>query len=309
MKLLSFLNLLFAVFIISSCNNSSKGESESNVDSIQQNSIEVQGHRGDRGSYPENTIRSFYSAIEKGADVIELDVVVSGDKKLVVSHEPYMLSLYVLDPSGDSIPESDQKKYNFYTMSYDSIRKFDAGSKGNKLFPKQKAMAAYKPLLRELIDSVETFIQKNNYQRIKYNIELKSGKEQYGKFQPFPEEFVDLVMAVVSEKKINDFSNLQSFDTRILNYLNKAYPEMEVGYLVSGIGIPKQLAKLDFKPDNYNPYFGLVKSQEFVDSVRNFEMKLIPWTVNEVEDIERMIELGVDGIITDYPERLTEKSH
>ncbi|WP_081210670.1 glycerophosphodiester phosphodiesterase family protein [Salegentibacter sediminis] len=309
MKLLSFLNLLVAVLIISSCKSTQERESESTGDNIQQNNIQVQGHRGDRGSYPENTIRSFYSAIEKGANVIELDVVISGDNKVVVSHEPYMHSLYMLDPSGDSIPEADQKKYNFYTMAYDSIRKFDAGSKGNKLFPDQKAMASYKPLLSELIDSVETFIQKHNYQPIKYNIELKSGEKHYGKFQPFPEEFVNLVMAVVSEKKINDFSNIQSFDTRILNYLNKAYPEMEVGYLISGVGIPRQLAKLDFKPDNYNPYFGLVESREFVDSVKALDMKLIPWTVNTQEDISRMIELEVDGIITDYPERVIEKLH
>lgn len=307
MKLLTFLNLLFAVFIIYSCKTTPEGESDSTRNYIQQNSIEVHGHRGDRGSYPENTIRSFYSAIEKGVDVIELDVVISRDNKVVVSHEPYMHSLYMLDIKGDSIPEVDQKKYNFYKMPYDSIRKFDAGSKGNKLFPDQKAIASYKPLLGELIDSVETFIHKHNYHRVKYNIELKSGKSQYGKFQPFPEKFLDLVMAVVSEKEINKFSNIQSFDTRILNYLNKAYPEMEVGYLVSGVGIPRQLAKLDFKPDNYNPYFSLVKSEAFVDSVKTLDMKLIPWTVNTEEDITRMIELDVDGIITDYPERVIEK--
>lgn len=307
MKLFLSLMLILLALAITSCRNATSVNYNAPANYVQQNKIEVQGHRGDRGSYPENTIPSFYSAIKKGVDVIELDVVISGDNKVVVSHEPYMLSLYMLDPAGDSIPEADQKKYNFYKMSYDSIRKFNAGSKGNKLFPGQKSMSAYKPLLSEVIDSVEAFIQKNNYQRIKYNIELKSGKEEYGEFQPFPEEFIDLVMEIIQDKKLENFSSIQSFDTRVLNYLNKAYPNMEVGYLVGSTGVQKNLSKLDFKPDNYNPYFGLVKSKEFVDSVKTMKMKLIPWTVNQDEDIMRMIEMGVDGLITDYPEKVIEK--
>lgn len=269
--------------------------------------LEVQGHRGDRGSYPENTLPSFYSALEKGVDVLELDVVVSKDRKVVISHEPFMFSRYMLDSKGDTIAKADERKYNFFEMSYDSIRKFDAGSKGNKFFPQQQKMKTYKPLLREMIDSVEKFISENDLDRIRYNIELKSGKVLYGNYQPYPEEFVDLVMDVVKEKKIETYSNIQSFDVRILNYLHHAYPQMETGYLVSTTGIQKNLDKLIFKPDSYNPYFGLVRSKELVDSIHGMDMKLIPWTVNEHEDIERMINLGVDGLITDYPERAIEK--
>ncbi|HSI69020.1 MAG TPA: glycerophosphodiester phosphodiesterase family protein [Gillisia sp.] len=297
-----FIGLLTMLF---ACKNSQNTSPDSTI--IKKNRIEIQGHRGDRGSFPENTIPSFYSAIEKGVDVIEIDVVISKDNEVVVSHEPYMLSLYMLDPQGDSIPEVNQRDYNFYEMAYDSIRKFDAGSKGNRLFPDQKTMEAYKPLLNELIDSVENFVEMNKHRRVRYNIELKSTKNLYGKYQPFPEEFVDLVMEVVIEKGIERYTNIQSFDIRILNYLHKAYPHMKVGYLVESVGIDKQLAKLDFKPDYYNPYFKLVKSREFVDSVRTRKMKLIPWTVNNYEDIEKMIELEVDGIITDFPERVIEK--
>lgn len=269
--------------------------------------LEVQGHRGDRGSYPENTLPSFYSALEKGVSVLELDVVISRDRKVVVSHEPFMLSLYMLDPKGDTIAEADQRKYNFYEMSYDSIRKFDAGSKGNKMFPDQHKIKTYKPLLGEMIDSVENFIKKYNLGRIRYNIELKSGKKLYGTFQPHPEEFLDLVMNVVKEKRIKDHTKIQSFDVNVLNYLHLAYPDVEAGYLVTTTGIKKNLDKLNFKPDYYNPYLGLVKSREFVDSIQDMDIKLIPWTVNEPEDIERMIKLEVDGIITDYPERVLEK--
>ena len=163
--------------------------------------LEVQGHRGDRGSFPENTLPSFYSALDKGVEVLELDVVISKDKKVVVSHEPYMYSLYMLDPNGDTIPEADQKKYNFYEMLYDSIRKFDAGSKGNISFPNQQRVKTYKPLLSEVIDSVENYVRENNLGRARYNIELKSGSNLYGVYQPYPKEFLDLVMEVIKEKK------------------------------------------------------------------------------------------------------------
>ncbi|MGB7841441.1 MAG: glycerophosphodiester phosphodiesterase family protein [Salinimicrobium sp.] len=269
--------------------------------------LEVQGHRGDRGSYPENTLPSFYSAVEKGVDVLELDVVISKDRKVVVSHEPFMFSRYMLDYNGDTIAKAEERNYNFFEMTYDSIRKFDAGSKGNKLFPQQQKMKSYKPLLSEMIDSVEKFIRKNNLDRIRYNIELKSGKNLYGNYQPYPEEFVNLVMDVVKAKNIETHSNIQSFDVRVLNYLHRAYPQMKTGYLVSTTGIQKNLDKLNFKPDSYNPYFGLVKSKEFVDSIKGMDMTLIPWTVNKHEDIQRMIDLKVDGLITDYPERAIEK--
>lgn len=91
---------------------------------------EVQGHRGDRGNFPENTIPAFLSAVKKGADVIELDVVISKDQKVVVSHETFMSSQYMLDLEGKPITKEKEKSYNLYEMTYDSIKKFDSGSRG-----------------------------------------------------------------------------------------------------------------------------------------------------------------------------------
>ena len=139
--------------------------------------IEVQGHRGDRGNFPENSLPAFISAVKKGVDVIELDVVISKDNKVVVSHEPFMSSLYVLTPAGNSIAKKDEKSYNLYTMMYDSIKKFDGGSKGNKNFTQQDKIKVYKPLLSEVLDSVENYIAANKLKPVKYNIEIKSVKE------------------------------------------------------------------------------------------------------------------------------------
>ena len=278
-----------------------KAEKENIVSSVK---IEVQGHRGERGHFPENSLPAFISAVNKGVDVLELDVVISKDKKVVVSHEPFMSSLYMLTPSGDSIPKENEQSYNFYEMTYDSIKKFDGGSKGNRLFPDQKKMSTYKPLLSEVIDSVENHITTNNLEPVRYNIELKSVASLYGTYQPQPEEFVELVMQLIHKKGIEDKMNIQSFDENILNEMNRNYPNVELAFLVSEEGIAKNLFKLDFTPEIYSPNFKLVKNKEFVDSIKQKDMRLIPWTVNEKEAIKEMIRLKVDGIITDYPERV-----
>jgi glycerophosphoryl diester phosphodiesterase len=298
--------VLFSFLVISlSCKNKKEegAKIQKNEEELQ---VQVQGHRGDRGNFPENTIPAFISAVKKGVDVIELDVVVSKDKKVVVSHEPFMHSLYVLTPSGDSISENKQESFNIYKMPYDSIKKFDSGSKGNRLFPNQQKQKTYKPLLSEAIDSVETYIAENNLKPVSYNIELKSSEDKYGKYQPAPEEFVNLVMEVIQNKNIEQKMNLQSFDVNILNEIHKSYPEVETAYLIYTEGIEKNLALLDFQPEIYSPHYELVKDTAFVDSIKSMEMKLIPWTVNEPKAIKKMIELNVDGIITDYPERIIE---
>lgn len=271
-----------------------------------QNSIQVQAHRGDRGYFPENTLPAFYSAIDKGADVIELDLVISKDKKVVVSHDTFMHSAYISWPNGNAVTKDDEKKSNLYQMTYDSIKSFDAGFRINPSFPDQKSIKTYKPLFSEMIDSIENYISKNNKQRIRYNIEIKSGPTDYGIKQPQPEEFVDLVLKVIQEKKIEKQCNVQSFDPNILNALHKKAPKILIAFLTGDKGLDKNLAKLNFKPQIYAPHFGLVNTS-LIDSVRTKNMKIIPWTVNEYKDIESIISLKVDGIITDYPDRVIEK--
>lgn len=271
-----------------------------------QNAIQVQAHRGDRGYFPENTLPAFYSAIDKGADVIELDLVISKDKKVVVSHDTFMHSSYISWPNGNPVTKEEEKKSNLYQMTYDSIRNFDAGFRTNPAFPDQKSIKTYKPLLSEMIDSIENYIAKNKTQRIRYNIEIKSGAGDYGIKQPQPEEFVDLVLKVIQDKKIEKHCNVQSFDPQILNALHQKAPKIIIAFLTGDKGLDKNLAKLNFNPQIYAPHYGLVNTA-LIDSVRTKNMKIIPWTVNDEEAIAKMISLKVDGIITDYPGKVIEK--
>lgn len=290
------------VILMFSCKN--KTEEKEETKAIAQTTIEIQGHRGDRGNFPENSLPAFISAVKKGVEVLELDVVISKDKKVIVSHEPYMSSLYVLTPQGDTIPRAKERTFNLYNMTYDSIKEFDAGSQGNRNFPEQQKIKTYKPLLAEVIDSVESFVSAEGLPRVKYNIELKSVEKDYNVYQPEPEEFIELVMEVLKSREIANRMNIQSFDVNILNAMNSKYPEIELSYLVSNKGIKKNLSQLNFTPEIYSPNFSLVENEEFVDSIKSMDMKLIPWTVNEPGDIKEMINLNVDGIITDYPERV-----
>lgn len=292
------ISIVIAVMAICSCGSQKTVTSKSKT--------EVQGHRGDRGNFPENSIPAFISAIKKGVDVLELDVVVSKDQKVVVSHEPFMSSQYMLDLDGKPVSKEKQKSYNLYEMTYDSIRKFDSGSRGNTAFPQQQRQKTYKPLLSEMMDDVEQYIAKNNLRPVRYNIEIKSEKSEYGISQPQPEIFVKMVMQIIKEKRMEEKINIQSFDPVVLNVMHKEYPKIKIAYLVGEGAAGKNLSQLDFKPEIYSPNYKLL-NKEAVDSLRSMQIKVIPWTVNKEQDIDAMIKLKVDGIITDYPERVLRK--
>src|SRR5690349_18285871 len=97
--------------------------------------FDVQGHRGARGLYPENTIPAFIAALDSGVTTIEMDVVITKDKQVVVSHEPWMSSAICLDSSGNEFSSKDEKKFNIYELTYDEVKLFDCGSKVNEKFP------------------------------------------------------------------------------------------------------------------------------------------------------------------------------
>ncbi|WP_424494730.1 glycerophosphodiester phosphodiesterase family protein [Salinimicrobium sp. GXAS 041] len=289
-------NIIFGalIFTIVSCN----------FESEMKENIQVQGHRGDRGNFPENSIPAFLSAVEKGVDVLELDVVISKDKKVVVSHEPFMASEYMLMPNGNRISKNEEKSFNFYHMSYDSIRKFDAGSGENKRFVNQKKIKTYKPLLSEVFERVENYIVAQELDPVSYNIEIKSGFGNYEIFQPLPEEFVELLMKVVQNHDMEDKIVVQSFDPTPLTILRKKYPAIPLAFLVEK-GTPEEnLQKLNFQPEIYSPYFRLLTDRESVCEIQKKGMQVIPWTVNSKKEINRMIGFEVDGIISDYPERV-----
>ena len=270
-------------------------------------SLDIQGHRGCRGLLPENTIPAFLKAIELGATTLELDVVISKDKQVVVSHDPYLSHIICLNAKGEALSEEEEKEYNLYKMSYAEIAQCDCGSQPHPGFPEQENFTVYKPLLIDVIDTVEQFVKQQGFAPIRYNSEIKSSPEGDGVFQPKPAKFVQLVLDVIKDKGVQDRMSIQSFDVRPLQVIHKKEPSFRLAYLIgNGDTTPQEnLKKLGFTPEVYSPHFKLV-DESLLDFARQENMQVIPWTVNEPEDIQDMLDLGVDGIISDYPERVVE---
>ncbi|HKC66819.1 MAG TPA: glycerophosphodiester phosphodiesterase family protein [Bacteroidia bacterium] len=273
---------------------------------MQNKKIDIQGHRGARGLFPENTVTAFIEAVKMGVDTLEMDVVISKDLQVVVSHEAWMNKAFCVKPNGEEIEANSKEKYNLYKMPYTEIIRYNCGIKGNKKFPLQKKISEHKPLLTEVIEKVEAFVAGSKLPAIKYNIEIKSEEGQDNVFNPEPKAFVELVYTEIEKYKILDRIILQSFDVRILQELKKRNSTPQMALLVENInGLEANLKKLGFIPDIYSPYFHLI-NDTLVQKVHEHNMRLIPWTINETSDIKKMIALGVDGIISDYPDRVIE---
>lgn len=266
-----------------------------------QQKFDVQGHRGARGIMPENTIEAMIKGLQLGVTTLEMDIVISKDKQAVVSQEPYFNHEFSLTPDGKEILFKDEKKYNIYQMDYAEVRKFDVGSKIHPRFLGQQKIKAYKPLLGELIDSVEAYVKVNKLAKPDYNIETKLIRKGDGEFQPSPEEYVEIIMAIVKQKKLEKRVIIQSFDMRSLQYLHQKYPKMR-----TSLGIDEKedfennIKDLGFNPTIYSPYSVLV-GKGLVDKCHAAGIKIIPWTVNSIKDLKYLMSLGVDGVITDYP--------
>lgn len=270
------------------------------------NMINVQGHRGARGFYPENSIYGFCKAIEMGVHTIELDVVVSKDAQIVVSHDPYLNSAICKGPQGEAIAKGKEKTYNLFQMSYEEIEKCDCGSNGNSNFPEQVKMKSVKPTLEETFSRIEYFIEQNQLQEVAYNIEIKSSKKGDDSFHPKPEVFVELVVKLIEKYGLENRTYIQSFDGRVLEVVHKNYPNLRTSLLV-GLSLSpiRTLKRLSFIPNYLSPNYRLVNAG-LVTYCKENGIQLVPWTVNNPSDIKNMLDLGVDGIISDFPNRVIE---
>ena len=274
--------------------------------SLSQN-FDIQGHRGCRGLFPENSITAMKKAIDIGVTTLEMDVVISKDLQVVVSHDAYLSHEFCLDLNGNEITEANEKEFNLYQMDYAQIRQYDCGSKVHPRFLDQLKLKTYKPLLSELIDSVENYIkQKYPSKIIRYNIETKITPDGDGIFNPKPKEFIDLLLKVIDIKKISDRIYIQSFDVRTLQYLHKIKPEIKTVLLVENkLSIKENIKLLGFKPTVYSPEFILLNNEN-ISFLHKKKIKIIPWTVNEISDMQKLINLKIDGLISDYPNRYFE---
>lgn len=265
--------------------------------------FDLQGHRGARGLRPENTIPAFIISLDSGVTTVELDLAITKDKQIVVSHEPWMSAAICLQPDGSEIGVKQERSFNIYEMTYDQVAAFDCGSKGNEDFPEQVKMKIAKPLLKDVIIAIEHHIKSNLLYEVDYNIEIKTSPEGDGKFHPDPEVFSDLVYNLIDQYLPLERIVIQSFDFRVLKYWHNKYPDIRLSALISNTKtVEANLRALGFNPSVYSIHYKLLTKAK-VDYLRKLNIRVIPWTVNETEDMKKMLEWKVDGFITDYPDR------
>ncbi len=262
----------------------------------------IQGHRGCRGLYPENSIPAFEYALNLGVRVLEMDVCLSADGQVVVSHEPYMNARYASHPSGNPVLKEEESQLNLYQMRYSEIKRFDVGSRGNASFPEQKKVSTYKPLLSEVLALGEAFRKKTG-EAIYYNIEIKSEPSEYGLSQPASiKDFSDRVQRVIRAHVANPFIILQSFDFAVLAYYHQVYPEVRLSALVESESPQYTLDVLGFTPTIFSSSYQHL-TPEMIQFCHSKGMQVVPWTINSTEKMQQFEAWGVDGIITDYPNR------
>ncbi|MFI5154690.1 MAG: glycerophosphodiester phosphodiesterase family protein [Chitinophagales bacterium] len=294
--------LICMTFLLAS-NTKKMVEVKGNSPGEMQKQFDKEGHRGCRGLMPENTIPAMIKAVDLGVTTLEMDAQITKDRQVLISHDPYFNHQITTKPDGKEMTAAEEKNYVIYRMDYLETQSFDVGLKPNPKFPDQQRMSVHKPLLSALIDSVENYCKREKKPLPFYNIETKCLPSTDNIYHPLPVEFVDLLMGVILAKNIQSRVIIQSFDPRTLVIVNQKYPGTRTALLIEGYdrrGLDQQINQLGFTPSIYSPEYTLV-TDSLVMRCHERKMKIIPWTVNERKEIDRLVGEGVDGIITDYP--------
>lgn len=304
--------LLAVLLVAMACSHSKKmatSDGGSNFNNNRMSAIfDAQGHRGCRGLMPENTIPAMLKALELGVTTLEMDASITQDGQVILSHEPFFNHEITTLPNGQYVTEPQERSLNIYQMTYAQTLGYDVGMKPHPRFPQQQKIKAVKPTLAAMFDSVAQYMQQAKRPYPYFNIETKCLPATDNVFHPAPGPFVEMLMQVIKAKGMEKQVIIQSFDFRSLQYLHQHYPHIKTAMLIEDtdkLPFEAQLKKLGFVATIYSPHYALVTA-ELVQQCHQRNMLLIPWTVNDKKEIERLKAIGVDGIITDYPNLFNE---
>ena len=249
--------------------------------------IEVHGHRGARALRPENTIPAFEYAIAQGVDVLELDMDVTKDGVVVVSHDPILHAPICTGPKAQAV---------IHESTLAELREWDCGAVRNPLFARQT------PIPGTRIPTLDEVFALAPRGKFRFNIETKIDPREPA-LAPPPAEFVRLVLEVVKKHHLEDRVILQSFDFRTLHEMKKIAPGIALSALYEGqVRSFADIAR-EAGAEIISPAYQLVTPEQ-VKASHAAGVKVIPWTANTPADWDRLIAAGVDAIITDDPAAL-----
>lgn len=252
--------------------------------------ILVEGHRGARAVLPENSLPAFEHAIRVGADVLELDVWVTADDVLVVHHDPLINTAICEGPGGER---------TIRKLTLEQVRQWDCGAKKNPEFARQEPRPGTRiPTLEEVL----SLAPKGSFL---FNIEMKSQPARQD-LQPPPEEYARLVAEMIRKHRLEQRVIVQSFDFALLRALRAVAPELRRAALYAGL--PRDFTELGRDAGDapvVSPHYSLVTAER-VKQAHQAGLEVVPWTANTPELWDKLIEAGVDGIITDDPKGLID---
>jgi glycerophosphoryl diester phosphodiesterase len=288
--------------------------------------FDIEAHRGGRALFPENTLTSFAGALSMGVDTLELDVGATMDGVLVVSHERRLNPDLARDANGVYVAPPGLA---FVELPLAEVKTYDVGqirpdSAYAKQFPEQRAVPGTRiPTLKEVID----LVRKSGNAEIRLNIETKIDPDHPTE-SPDPDKFVSLLLGLLEVEKFSDRVMIQSFDWRTLRLVQQRAPKIPTVYLTLQRGSAPTISLTQatnwtagYDPADHggslprtikaaggaiwSPYFGDVTPALVAES-HGLGLKVVVWTVNKEDDIIRLIDIGVDGIISDRPDLLRE---
>jgi len=291
--------------------------------------LDAQGHRGARGLMPENTLAAFARALHIGVDTLEMDLGVTRDGHVVVMHDMRLNPSLTRDYAGAWLQGEATPAVNSLTLS--ELRTYDVGRirPGSRYATRFTSQEAVDGTRVPTLDEVFRLATANGHSDVRFNIETKINPDKPA-LTLGPVEFVDAVVSVVREHQLSERVTIQSFDWRTLQHASTRAPEISTVYLsaqqrwfdtieAGKPGASPWTAGYDIDDfdgdlprmvktaggDIWSPFHGDVDPAK-VARAKSLGLQVIVWTVNDEPRMRELIDMGVDGIISDYPDRLME---
>jgi len=294
-----------------------------NVPAMAEKIIDLQGHRGARGLLAKNTLSSFAAALKSGVTTLELDVVVTQDNVLVIHHDPALNPDITRDAQGKFLKSRD---FDIRQMTFQQLQSYDVGqinptTQYGKIFSSQKSQDGIRiPRLKDLFEMVKS----GGHQQVKFAIETKITPQRPDQ-TPEPEKFVELLLQEIQQYGLEDRVQILSFDWRTLQILQRMAPKLPTVYITAQLAVLDNLAINSGQPSEWTAGFQYAKygsvpkmikaaggthwssfwrelDAQKVREAQELGLKVIAWTVNDRQTMGQMLDLGVDGLVTDRPD-------
>ncbi len=254
--------------------------------------LKIHGHRGCRGLRPENTLPAFRHALELGVDVLELDLGVTADNRLLVSHDPHLTPELCRHWDGRPL----EREVAIHSLTLAEAQRFDCGALKNPRFPKQVPVPHTPPPTLE-----QVFELAKGHPRVEFNVETKIFADR-PELTPSPAEFARMVVEAVQRYGMEKRVIVQSFDPRTLREVRKLAPGIRLSVLSSDgkdyIALAQEIGAEVVSPEHSR----LTEAE--VKRAHAARLQVVPWTANDEASWKRLLDMGVDAIITDDPEAL-----